>query len=134
MTKHSTDGPDEFTFYNVWGLGDKTDMENVTIVVYFMFTTLSTVGFGDFNPKSEIERTIMTFILLIGVACFSWIMGQFIQILIQLQEVTGDNEDSVTLYRWLLILKNFNNNKPLPPEMVKRFERYFTYYWQNNKN
>ena len=82
MTKHSTDSEDEFTFYNVWGLRDKTDMENVTIVVYFMFTTLSTVGFGDFNPKSEIERTIMTFILLIGVACFSWIMGQFIQILI----------------------------------------------------
>ena len=78
MTKHSTDSEDEFTFYNVWGLRDKTDMENVTIVVYFMFTTLSTVGFGDFNPKSEIEHTIMTFILLIGVACFSWIMGQFI--------------------------------------------------------
>ena len=46
-----------------------------------MFTTLSTVGFGDYNPKSEVERVIMTFILLIGVACFSWIMGQFIQIL-----------------------------------------------------
>ena len=134
MTKHTTDHPDEFTFYNVNGLADKTDMENVTIVVYFMFTTLSTVGFGDYNPKSEIERVIMTLILIIGVACFSWIMGQFIEILFQVQAVTGDNEDSVTLYRWLLILKNFNNNKPLPPDMVARFERYFQYFWKNNKN
>mmetsp|Transcript_20462 Transcript_20462/g.27654 ORF Transcript_20462/g.27654 Transcript_20462/m.27654 type:complete len:209 (+) Transcript_20462:811-1437(+) len=134
MTKHSTNTEDEFTFYNVNSLGDLTDMENLTIVVYFMFTTLSTVGFGDFNPKSELERVIMTFILLIGVACFSWIMGQFIQILMQVQNVTADNEDSVTLYRWLLILKNFNKNKPLPPDMVNKFERYFSYYWKNNKN
>ena len=56
-------------------MGDKTSWENLTIVVYFMFTTLSTVGFGDFNPKSEVERTIMTFILLIGVATFSYIMS-----------------------------------------------------------
>lgn len=54
---------------------EKSSWENLTIVVYFMFTTLSTVGFGDFNPKSEIERAIMTFILLIGVATFSYIMS-----------------------------------------------------------
>jgi len=78
MTKHTTDDEDEFTFYNVNEMQDKEPMDNLVIVVYFMFTTLSTVGFGDYNPKSEIERVIMTFILLIGVACFSWIMGQFI--------------------------------------------------------
>lgn len=75
ITKHTTDSPDEFTFYNDYEMGDKSSWENLTIVVYFMFTTLSTVGFGDFNPKSEIERAIMTFILLIGVATFSYIMS-----------------------------------------------------------
>ena len=99
-----------------------------------MFTTLSTVGFGDFNPKSEIERTIMTFILLIGVACFSYIMSQFISILLEVQKVTAANEDSEKMARWLLLLKNFNNNKPLPPEMTQKFEKYFEYYWQNDKN
>ncbi len=36
--------------------------------------------------------------------------------------------------RWLLVLKNFNNNKPLPPEMVAQMEEYFEYFWKNNKN
>lgn len=99
-----------------------------------MFTTLSTVGFGDYNPKSEPERVIMTFILLCGVACFSWIMGQFLGILVQLKQVTAENEDSVTFSRWILVLQNFNNNKPLPPEAVSKFEKYFEYYWKNNKN
>ena len=83
MTKHTTKGPDEFTFYNVYGLADLTDFENVSVVMYFMFTTLSTVGFGDFNPKSELERLLMTFILIIGVACFAYIMSQLISIVLE---------------------------------------------------
>ncbi len=61
---------------------DRENKQNLTIVVYFMLTTLSTVGFGDYNPKSEVERIIMTFILLIGVACVSWIIQQFMDILV----------------------------------------------------
>ena len=48
--------------------------------------------------------------------------------------MTANNEDSVTLLRWLLVLKNFNNNKPLKPEMIQKIEKYFKYYWTNNKN
>ena len=111
-----------------------TPTENLIIVVYFMFTTLSTVGFGDFHPKSEVERAIMTFILLIGVATFSWIISQYIDIVLQVQKVTAENEYSEMLSRWLLMLKNFNNNRPLPPDMTEKFERYFEYFWKNDKN
>ena len=83
LTKHTTANSDEHTFYNIYGLADLTNFESLWIVVYFMFTTLSTVGFGDFHPKSEIERIVMSFILLIGVACFSYIMSQFISIVLE---------------------------------------------------
>jgi hypothetical protein len=42
---------------------------------YFAFTSLATVGFGDYVPKSDFERIIISFVLLSGVACFSFIMG-----------------------------------------------------------
>lgn len=134
LTKHTTQDADAFTFYNEYGLKDKTSFENLWIVVYFMFTTLSTVGFGDFHPKSEIERIMMTFILLIGVASFSYIMSQFISILLEVQHVTATNEESMMLSRWILLLKNFNNNKPLPPDVIAKFEAYFEYFWRNDKN
>mmetsp|Transcript_26447 Transcript_26447/g.35353 ORF Transcript_26447/g.35353 Transcript_26447/m.35353 type:complete len:228 (+) Transcript_26447:751-1434(+) len=137
ITKHTTDldaETPEFTFYNYYNLSDKTDWQNLIIVVYFAFTTLSTVGFGDYNPKSEVERIVTTFILLVGVACFSYIMGQFIDILMNLQNVTADNEDSENLSKWLGLLAHFNRSSPLPKEMTKRFERYFEYYWANDKN
>ena len=120
LTKFTSRGdPDSFTFYNQNSLGDNTDSQNLIIVVYFIFTTLSTVGFGDYSPKSEIERIFTTIILLVGVACFSYIMGQFIEILMNLQTVTADNEDSENLSKWLGLLAHFNNNKPLPKKMTK---------------
>ena len=81
ISKNTSQTPESFTFYNHYKLKDKPPSENLIIVLYFAFTTLSTVGFGDYNPKSELERTITAFILLIGVACFSYIMTQFIEIL-----------------------------------------------------
>lgn len=51
-------------------------MTNEIIVLdYFTFTTLSTVGFGDYNPKSNIERLILAFLMLFGVAIFSIVMA-----------------------------------------------------------
>tara|TARA_B110001450_G_C17380459_1_gene383465 strand:- start:452 stop:586 length:135 start_codon:yes stop_codon:yes gene_type:complete len=42
---------------------------------YFTFTSLSTVGFGDLNPRSNSERILTAVILLFGVAIFSYILG-----------------------------------------------------------
>jgi len=53
------------------------------IVMYWAFTTLSTVGFGDYNPRSNGERLMCAFFMLFGVAIFSYIMGIFIEILDQ---------------------------------------------------
>ncbi len=50
-------------------------------MVYFAFTSLSTVGFGDLNPRSDFERIFIAFMLMFGVAIFSYIMGQFIDII-----------------------------------------------------
>lgn len=50
-------------------------------VWYFAFTTLSTIGFGDFVAVSTKERWIASVILLFGVSTFSFIIGQFIEIM-----------------------------------------------------
>jgi hypothetical protein len=103
-------------------MAENTNFENLVIVLYFSFTTLSTVGFGDYNPKSEMERIITAFILLIGVACFSYIMTQFIEMLMDYQNVTAENEDSDNLSKWLGLLAHFNKNMPLDQELSDRLE------------
>lgn len=53
----------------------------MVIVTYYMFTSMSTVGFGDYHPKSDFERVLCSVILVFGVAIFSMIMGNFIAII-----------------------------------------------------
>ena len=59
-------------------LWDEPSYDVILKLVYFIFTTLSTVGFGDFNPRSNVERLVLAFGMLLGVAIFSLIMGEFI--------------------------------------------------------
>ena len=62
---------------------DETGIDRLIKIWYFALTTLSTIGFGDMSPVSVQERFIGAFILLIGVAVFSFIMGEFIEILMR---------------------------------------------------
>ena len=64
------------------GLRELDALNNQSLIaMYWAFTTLSTVGFGDYNPRSDGERLMCAFFMLFGVAIFSYIMGIFIEIL-----------------------------------------------------
>ena len=66
-------------FYSI--NGNKDNLEQIIIYSYYSFTTLTTVGFGDYAPRSDGERVMGSIVLLFGVVVFSYIMGSFIEIL-----------------------------------------------------
>ena len=49
--------------------------------MYFSFTSLTTIGFGDYYPTGDYERLICAFLLLFGVAVVSYIMGSIINMI-----------------------------------------------------
>jgi len=85
-------------------LFDRTPLQNLVIVTYFAFTSLSTVGFGDYNPRSDEERIFCGFILLFGVAIFSYIMGIFIEILQKYQDLNRDLDEGDNLTKFFGLL------------------------------
>jgi hypothetical protein len=68
-------------FLTHYDLHKNSSAMNLLISLYFAFTSLSTVGFGDYAPRGNYERLFGSFMLLFGVAIFSYIMGNFIDIL-----------------------------------------------------
>lgn len=99
---------------------------------YFAFTTVSTIGFGDFCPVSTKERMIATIILMFGVSIFSFIIGQFIEIMRNYKQLwaIGNHKD---LSKWISLLSRFNNGNPLKKEMITEIEDFFNYYWDNDR-
>jgi len=89
---------------------DMDAAHKLIISCYFALTTLSTVGYGDYYPVSNIERIIAVLIMLGGVAFFSYIMGNFIEIISNYEKKMGVVDKSGDLHNWLLLLTRFTNN------------------------
>ena len=81
--------------------------------VYFAFTSLSTVGFGDYHPISTYECIFCAIILLTGVNIFSLLMDTFLDIINALQELDKDLDDGDTLTQFFGTLKRFNKGKDI---------------------
>ena len=97
-------------------------------------TTLASVGYGDLRPISNSERLITALIFLVGVAAFSFIMGNFIDMLMEFKTVTAENEDHSGLSKFFSLLARFNSGHPLPKDMRRRLEKYFEYFWARDLN
>lgn len=63
------------------------------IMMYWSFTTLSTVGLGDFYPMSNYERLMSSFGFLCGVAVFSYIMGNFADVITFILDLNQELEE-----------------------------------------
>ena len=103
-------------------------------MMYFAFTSLSTVGFGDFHPRSNQERLVTAMILLFGVATFSYCMGIFIGILGTYETLNAELDDGDNLSRFFGMLKHFNGDQPINTNLQKSIEEFFDYKWNKDRN
>lgn len=82
------------SFYYMYEIDKNTGLKNMILGTYYAFTTLSTVGLGDLAPRSNAERIICSFILMVGVAIFSVFLGQFTDIIEAYKAIQKDLDDS----------------------------------------
>ena len=117
-----------------FGLNYKNPSEATLAMMYWAFTTLSTVGLGDYYPVSFSERFLAAFGFLIGVAVFAYVMGNFLAILIVIKDINADLEDGDKLAGFIGLLKNFNKDEDISQSLKDDIEDYFEYRWMKNKN
>lgn len=126
-------GDDTETFVQRFIPDDMPLNERFVACIYFILTTLSTVGYGDFYPVSILEKIIGSLIMFCGVTFFTLLMDEFKGIILEWNgDYISDNERN--LNKWMLLLRRFNNRgKPLPIKIREDVERHFNYYWSNNR-
>ena len=106
----------------------------IILLSYFTFTTLTTVGLGDFYALTDYER-IANIILMLCGACFaSYFMEGLLLRHAKHSRFEKDFENSGKLFQFLGTLERFNGHKKLDTKFVKCMENYFTYRWEANKN
>jgi hypothetical protein len=62
-------------------------------MIYYTFTTLATVGFGDYYPCADEEKILACCVFLSGVSVVSYLMGIFSEILKKFQKLNVDLDE-----------------------------------------
>lgn len=96
----------------------------IIIQMYFMMTSLSTVGFGDYYPKNDYERIGGSFILLAGVTVFSYIMMKLADMIINFSVMNGESQDNQEIEDFFLLLKKFNYNFPIEAGLQQEIREF----------
>jgi len=65
------------TWYFVFELDKKGTTDQLITSLYFALTMLSTVGYGDIYPISDLEMIMAVLCMMVGVGVFSVVMNQF---------------------------------------------------------
>ena len=69
--------PDVMTshpWFDYYGFQGGTISDKYIVSLYWTFTTLSTVGYGDITAKSSPERLLNCFIMLVGASLFGFVV------------------------------------------------------------
>jgi len=116
-----------------WNPDQDYEFYDMITVLYFSITTLSTVGYGDISAQSNIEKLVAVAVMFAGVGFFSYIMGEFIQIIQTFNSDFKSQDCTFELNNWMKLLTRFRNNQPLPDNLMKQIHQHFKYFWANNR-
>ena len=116
------------------GFRSFTGFKKMAANMYFAFTTLSTIGLGDYHPKSNNERLFGSFLLLFGVAQFSYIMGELLLMIDKIRAIDKECSDQEGLESFFLLLRMFNNGECLNHKVQEEISFDMNFKWINDRN
>ena len=118
----------------VEALDHRDILERAIVCVYFSFTSLSTVGLGDYYPGTNLERVVFCFVLVFGVAIFSYVLGVFTGMLDKYKSLKAELDDGDSLSRFFGVIKYFNGGVSMNHDLRIRIETFFLHKWACDKN
>lgn len=84
-------------------------MTTLTTVPFVLFQEINylKVGYGDMVPQTNIEKILSIIIMILGIAFFSYIMGNFTDVLSSYEKKLGEGNKSSELQKWITSLSNY---------------------------
>ncbi|CAK4759880.1 unnamed protein product [Aphanomyces euteiches] len=118
----SNDLYDGMSWISDQGLNNATLGEKYVMSLYFAFTTMATVGYGDILPISHLEVAYVIFYMLVGASVFGYIIGSMSSLVDQMQT------KSTTAKEKMNRVKDYMKERRLPKPLCNRIRRYFEFY------
>ena len=108
---------------NANSLSDTTTSRRYRVALYWAFTTMTTVGYGDIAIVNNAEKVAAMFAMIVGGACFGYIIGGVTSILENLNlssTMHGEKMDAVKEYLY---------DRQYPPILATQVKRHFKFMY-----
>ncbi|GBM87944.1 Potassium voltage-gated channel subfamily H member 7 [Araneus ventricosus] len=109
-------------YYNNSAGGPSIKSKYVT-ALYFTFSSLTSVGFGNVSPNTNMEKIFAIIVMLVGSLMYASIFGNVSAIIQRLYSGTA------RYHTQLLRVKEFIRFHQIPNPLRQRLEEYFQHAW-----
>jgi len=90
--------------------------------LYWSFTTMTTVGYGDVLAGSDAERVFAVFMMLVGVTVFGYIVGSMASLVAKINQRGQRHKEKIDE------LKDYLREQKLSKELQVRVRKYYEHY------
>lgn len=94
--------------------------------LYFSITTMTTVGFGDIIPHTNIQRLFTIFVMIFGIGMYGYLIGNITNLLSTKNPAKKIYKDNL---QKLSILSNY---KFVPKSTIEKIRDYYTYIYKKS--
>lgn len=101
-----------------------TNVDNYIMALYWIITTLTSVGYGDIVPNGNIEMLFAILLQLVGVGALAFLIGNVVGIF------TKKNPAEKRFIENMQKLRSLIHYHDIPKDLEKRISDYFTYEWK----
>ncbi|XP_060603869.1 potassium voltage-gated channel subfamily H member 7-like isoform X2 [Ruditapes philippinarum] len=111
---------------NVTNSGPSIKTKYITSL-YFTFTSLTSIGFGNISPNTNAEKIFSIFAMMLGSLLSAAIFGNVSSIMLRIYQGTDEYHEKMQS------IKDFINFHHLPKHLANRLQESYTHAWAYTK-
>jgi len=141
LLRHTNSEEDMYekkTFPHVNNMMEEDFMFYLVKSCYYVSTTVNIIGYGELAPQTTIEKLYNICLELIGLIMAVYFLGQFIEIIIESQNMdiskqVATIQQEIELQGWLVLMNRYRDNKPIQVSLEKSLYAHFRTFWSTDR-
>jgi len=96
--------------------------------LYWAITTLTTVGYGDITPTTEIEIIFTLIVMFLGISMYAYIIGNVSSLISNIDAAQARYREKLDQ------IQTYMRENKIPPKLQQKIRDYYQYRWIENRD
>ena len=125
---YMSDDTNEYSWVLRFDVLDKSSFEKYLTCIYYVFTTLTTIGYGDIVPCNNNEKLYAIFLMVFGACLYSYIISGLSAYSKAREKLTSEYKEKMNGY------KEFGKAIKLPSDLFEKMKKILKFHLMNNSH